>query len=122
MWATIGLVFFSIIVLWIMALNIDAKFFNGRFLIKDKTSGVDLKRNLRKVLNQKGKPKENWDSDVVVWFFDYFFNVPLMNPEFEAIRGPIVDSIKRNENESSLDDQTFRLVEEAVAKLERIGH
>lgn len=118
MWI-VGLGLVLIIVVWVIALNVDARFFRGRYLIKDKITPTELRDRLLKVMAQKTTPIADWDGETQTWFFDYFVNVPLMYNHLEEIRKPIVVSIKETESQKNifLDSKTVRLVESAIRAL-----
>ena len=117
MWAIIVLFVFGIVVLWIIAMNLDEKFFGGRFLVRDKMTREELLLKLHEVLEHKDSHIDNLPPDIEYWFFDYFYNVALYDTALYEIRKPIIDSIKTDSNTKSFSSATIDEIEKAIQKL-----
>lgn len=117
MWAIIVFSIFGIIILWIIAMNLDEKFFGGRFLVRDKMTRNELRTKLQQVLEYKDSQIEDLPPEIEFWFFDFFYNVSFYDKELDEIRKPIIDSIKNDSNTKSFSSETIDQIEKAIQKL-----
>lgn len=117
MWIYFAVLILSLPVLWVVALVMDAKFFNGRYLVKSKTTSKELREELINVLEHKEKPFLAWDESTFFWLYDYFLFVSILDNHLDEIRKPIVESLELHGQESRLHPDTIALIERAIEKL-----
>lgn len=106
-----------LLIAWIVALNVDAKFFNGKFLIKAKTTSEELREELEKALESKRRPFDDWDESTLYWLHDFFLLVLIFDSDLEKIRKSIVESLELHSEKEYLHPDTIVLIENAVKKL-----
>ncbi len=98
-------------------MNLDEKFFGGKFLVRNKMTRDELRIKLEQVLEYKNSNIEDLPPDVEFWFFDFFYNVSLYDKELDEIRKPIIASIKTDSNSKSFCSGTIVEIEKAIHKL-----
>ena len=98
-------------------MNLDEKFFGGRYLVRDKITKNELLAKLQQILEYRDSQIDDLPPDIEYWFFDYFYNVALYDKELDALRQPIIDSIKIDSNPKSFSAETIAEIEKAIQKL-----
>ena len=73
------------IVVWIIALNVDARLFDGKFLIKRVQRSEEFLRILEGILECETKPIEEWPVEYSDWLGDKMY-IPLQNSYLEKYR------------------------------------
>lgn len=106
----------SLIALWIIGMNIDERFFGGRFLVRVKTSEIEFKASLEAVLSQKDRPLKDWELVPSDWINDKM-NIPIQDRNLDKMREEIVRSINANGMDSRLPNETIQLIKEILRKL-----
>lgn len=98
-------------------MNLDEKFFGGRFLVRDKITKEELRTKLQQVLEYKDAQIDQLPPDIEYWFFDYFHNVALYDKELDAVRKQIIKSIKTDSSSKSFSSDTIVEIETSIQKL-----
>lgn len=116
---TILIIMFVAIALWVVALKLDAKFFDGRFLTKRSQKPEDFLRILEGILEYEKRPIEQWPIEYSDWLSDKMY-IPLQNSYLEKYRESIASIVDGNTTKEVLNaeaKQLFRKISDEIKSI-----